>query len=423
MRMTHFHGHQINTLAQRFGTPTWVYHQGTIEERIKELSRFDTIRYAQKANSNLSLLRLMNNHRVYVDAVTAGEIHRALLAGYRGGRHTIETPHGQHHASEIVYTADVFDEDAMRSIATHKITVNIGSPDMIEQLADFAPGTPILFRVNPGFGHGHSKKVNTGGEFSKHGIWHTQLPECIRRARDAKLPILGLHLHIGSGTDIEHLKKVAHSLEKLLLENDLKVEVISAGGGIPIPYREGEERIQLSALVDVWLETKKRIEERQGGPVQLEIEPGRFLVAEAGILIARICSVKKSGSVLYYLIDAGFDTLIRPAMYGAYHRLAIAKKDGSIPDDSKEVVVAGPLCESCDVFTQEEGGVVTTRVLPTAEVGDYVVILDAGAYGASMSSNYNSRRLAAEALITKSDVKSIRTRQPIEDLTKYEVTL
>src|SRR5690606_32400222 len=193
-----------------------------------------------------------------------------------------------------------------------------------------------------------------------------------------------------------------------------QLTVISAGGGLPIPYRKDQARIDTAAYYALWDDARKEIEAAVGHPVRLEVEPGRYLVAESGTLITEIRSIKKVEDNLFYLVDAGFDTLVRPAMYGSFHEISVVAADGR-PDFGSgpdvDVVVAGPLCESGDVFTQEEGGVVVTRRLPEARVGDYLVLHDAGAYGAAMSSNYNTRRLATEVLVHEGTDTVIRARQ------------
>ena len=155
--------------AESFGTPLWLYDRNTIEARVREMQVFDVVRYAQKASSNLSILSLMKKLGVVVDAVSAGEIVRALRAGFQGGV--------AKQTSQIVYTADVFDVDALAFVKEYNLAVNVGSPDMIQQLADFGVKTELSLRVNPGFGHGHSRKTNTGGDLSKHGVWHTQIKD------------------------------------------------------------------------------------------------------------------------------------------------------------------------------------------------------------------------------------------------------
>ena len=236
-------------------------------------------------------------------------------------------------------------------------------------------------------------------------------------------------MHIGSGTDMTHLLRVADAMQKAVetacsIFNDTSsVKLISAGGGLPIPYHEGGERVNLTAYKEVWGNAIKRIEALLGHSVHFEVEPGRYLVAESGILITKIRAKKIMGSLLYYLVDAGFDTLVRPAMYGAYHRISICPAPGRTLGSMKPAVVAGPLCESGDVFTQEEGGVVSTRNLPEAEVGDFLIIHDTGAYGSSMASQYNSRLLAPEVLIANGKTKLIRRRQELKEVVGLEVGL
>ena len=418
--VTHIGGLPVEQLAKSFGTPTFIYEKAVIEKRISELKAFEVIRFAQKACSNLGILSLMRKNGVVVDAVSAGEIYRALKVGYTG--HAASAMHGTGAGSVpgIVFTADLFDEDAMKLIREHNIPVNVGSPDMITQLGTFYPGAEVTLRINPGFGHGHSRKVNTGGSYSKHGIWHSELEECLRLGNEAGVKIQGLHMHIGSGSDYHHLSTVCDAMVKAAKRMGSQLKVISAGGGLPIPYRKEQARIDISAYYGLWDKARKSIEREVGHPVSLEVEPGRYLVAESCSLLTQIRSVKNSGGNRFYLVDAGFDTLIRPAMYGAYHEISISPFDGRTVGNAFDTIVAGPLCESGDVFTQEEGGVVTTRKLPEAVAGDYLILHDAGAYGAAMSSNYNTRRLATEVLIQETGPEVIRERQTFEAILQFE---
>ena len=406
-------GQVIPELAQQFGTPLYVYDAAVIVERIRELAAFDVVRYAQKACSNLAILDLVRRNGVLVDAVSAGEIRRALAAGFQPGP-------GEH--PEIMFTADLFDAEALELVVEHQIPVNCGSPDMIDQLGQRASGREITLRINPGFGHGHSQKTNTGGEGSKHGIWLTQIGDCVERAAKYDIKIAGLHMHIGSGTDMQHLSSVCQAMEQAAREVGPSLHTISAGGGLPTPYREGDERVDIGAYFALWDATRQRLESELGHPLTLELEPGRFLVAESGSLLAEIRAIKQMGSKCYYLVDAGFNNLARPILYGAYHPISICRKDGSTtPSELQPVVVGGPLCESGDIFTQEAGGFVSTRELPAASVGDYLVIGCAGAYGAVMGSNYNSKPLAAEVLIDGGKAHLVRKRQTFEDLIAGEV--
>ena len=404
----HIAGWKVADLAAEFGTPVYTYEQDIIKQRIAEARCFPLVRFAQKACSNLSILKLVREEGCVVDAVSAGEVYRALWAGY--------DPNPA--KREIVYTADIFDADALQVISKYKIPVNAGSPDMLGQLAAISTDIPVILRINPGFGHGHNRKVNTGGELSKHGIWHQALPECLRMAKDLGLNVIGLHMHIGSGSDFDHLAQVADTMVKMAVTIP-QLKLISAGGGIPIPYRD-ETHIDWKAYLRIWNKAKEDVQKALGHEVELELEPGRYIVAESGKLISEIRAIKRNRNTTFYLVDAGFDNLIRPAMYGAYHKITVAPAAGRELGPGQEVVVAGPLCESGDVFTQEEGGFVGSRVLPKAQVGDFLVIHDTGAYGSVMGSNYNTRRAAPEVMLDSKSKSLIRRRQEFRDLVALE---
>ncbi|WP_434633191.1 diaminopimelate decarboxylase [Chromobacterium sp. CV08] len=404
-----FDTRQLASIARQYGAPLWVYHADTIRERIAELKAFDTIRYAQKANSNTHILRLMREQGVKVDAVSLGEIERALAAGYLGGEQ-----------ADIVFTADLLDRPTLAKVVAERIPVNAGSIDMLRQLGEAAPGHPVWLRINPGFGHGHSQKTNTGGENSKHGIWHGELAEALAAVRRHGLRLVGVHMHIGSGVDYGHLERVCGAMVDTVAALGCDLEAISAGGGLSVPYRDGDARIDTGHYFQLWDAARRRIADRLGHPVRLEIEPGRFLVAEAGALLAEVRAVKDMGRRHFVLVDAGFNDLMRPSLYGSYHHITLLDADGAGKTGRIDTVVAGPLCESGDVFTQREGGTVETRPLPPARIGDLMVFHNAGAYGATMSSNYNSRPLLAEVLVDGAEVRQIRRRQTMAELLALE---
>jgi diaminopimelate decarboxylase len=399
-------------LADQYGTPLWIYDAAVIRERIAALRAFDAIRFAQKACSNTHILRLMREQGVVVDAVSLGEIERALRAGF--------TAEGDH--AGLVFTADVIDRATLEKVVEHRIPVNAGSIDMLHQLGERSPGHRVWLRINPGFGHGHSNKTNTGGEHSKHGIWHTDLPQALEAIRRRGLHLVGLHMHIGSGVDYSHLEQVCGAMVALVKSSGHDIEAISAGGGLSIPYRETDPLIDTAHYFGLWDSARRAIAEHLGHAVRLEIEPGRYLVAESGLLLAEVRATKQVGRNHFVLVDAGFNELMRPSMYGSYHAISVVPRNGeqAAQRAQRKSVVAGPLCESGDVFTQGEGGVVQTRMLPAAEVGDLVVFHDTGAYGASMSSNYNSRPLVAELMIDGDTERLIRRRQTIEELLDLE---
>ncbi|MEY7148721.1 diaminopimelate decarboxylase [Enterobacter cloacae] len=400
-------------LPAEFGCPVWVYDAQIVREKIAALHQFDVVRFAQKACSNIHILRLMREQGVKVDSVSLGEIERALAAGY--------DPKTDPDA--IVFTADLIDDATLARVHELQIPVNAGSVDMLEQLGQVSPGHRVWLRVNPGFGHGHSQKTNTGGENSKHGIWYADMPAALEVLQRYNLKLVGIHMHIGSGVDYGHLEQVCGAMVRQVIDFGQDLEAISAGGGLSIPYREGEEAIDTDHYYGLWSAARDKVAAHVGHPVKLEIEPGRFLVAESGVLVAQVRSVKEMGSRHFVLIDAGFNDLMRPSMYGSYHHISALAADGSDLTDAPRIdtVVAGPLCESGDVFTQQEGGKVETRALPEVKPGDYLVLHDTGAYGASMSSNYNSRPLLPEVLFDNGKARLIRRRQTIQELLALEL--
>lgn len=410
--MTPFNSQQLVQLAQQHGTPLWVYDADTIRERIAELRSFDVIRYAQKACSNVHLLKLMRDEGVMVDAVSLGEIARSLAAGF--------VPGGDR--EEVVFTADLIDHAMLSAVLDRRITVNAGSLDMLERIGRHAPeGHRVWLRINPGFGHGHSNKTNTGGEHSKHGIWLDAVPRALDIVRRYRLKLVGLHMHIGSGVDYAHLSRVCNAMVDAVLRLGEDIEAISAGGGLSVPYRDGEPRINALHYFELWNAARRRIEAHVGHRVRLEIEPGRFLVAQSGVLVAEVHALNRRPTRQFALVDAGFNDLVRPSLYGSHHEISVLKSSG-VPSDApiEPHAVAGPLCEAGDVFTQAEGGVVIERSIPAPEVGDFIVFHDAGAYGASMSSNYNSRPLAPEVLLEAGKPRLIRRRQTIDELIALE---
>lgn len=400
-------------LPQQFGCPVWAYDAEIIKARIAQLRQFDVIRFAQKACSNIHILRLMREQGVKVDSVSLGEIERALVAGFVPGREL----------SEIVFTADVLDQPTLERVTALDIPVNAGSIDMLSQIGQHKAGHPVWLRVNPGFGHGHSQKTNTGGENSKHGIWYADLPEALAEIARYGLKLVGIHMHIGSGVDYGHLEQVCDAMVLQVIETGQDIEAISAGGGLSIPYHFGEESIDTGHYFGLWNRAREQIAAHLGHDVKLEIEPGRFLVAESGVLVAQIRAVKNMGSRHFVLCDAGFNDLMRPAMYGSYHHISLLPADGRDLEGQPltDAVIAGPLCESGDVFTQQAGGGVETFPLPPVKIGDYLVFHDTGAYGASMSSNYNSRPLLPEVLFEKGVPRLIRRRQTVEELIALEL--
>lgn len=391
---------KILSVAENLKSPFWAYDAEIIKSKVEQLKSFDVIRYAQKASSNIHILKLMREHGTKVDSVSLGEIERALVAGFK--------------PNEIVFTADVLDVETYNRVVELNIAVNAGSIDMLKMLKNH----DVWIRINPGFGQGHSKKTNTGGENSKHGIWFKDIPKALEVIKENNLNLIGFHMHIGSGLFSKNYDRVCDAMVEHVIEFKIDIQAISAGGGIPIPYKEGEHGVDVENYFDLWKNAKEKIEKHLNHKITMEVEPGRFLVAESGIFVAKVHAVKTMGSKKYALVNAGFNDLMRPAMYGSYHHITVLGDTSEREIES--IVIAGHLCESGDVFTQADGGIVQERLLPKIEVGDFLIFHDTGAYGSSMSSNYNSRLLMPEVLFSDNEVKIIRRRQTIQELIQLE---
>ena len=234
-------------------------------------------------------------------------------------------------------------------------------------------------------------------------------------------------MHIGSGVDYAHLSEVCGAMVALVetvKAQGMDLHAISAGGGLSIPYQAGEPTIDIAHYFDLWDAARQRVAAVLGHPVALELEPGRYLVAESGVLVSEVRATKNQGAAHFVMVDAGFSDLMRPAMYGSYHGMEIIHADGRpATGDVRDTAIAGPLCESGDVFTQGEGGVVLNRALPRAQVSDLLVLHDTGAYGASMSSNYNTRPLIPEVMIENGQPRLIRRKQTVAELIGLETDL
>ncbi len=413
----------LRSLAEKVGTPYWLYDARVIRQRIaaiKELTNVEGMqaRYAMKACPATKVLREMAQAGIWIDAVSGNEVLRALHAGH---------PEGNNPPS-ILFTSDVFRDNALDVVLSKNILPNIGSPGMLQDLRVAGYRGPVSIRVNPGFGHGHVNACDTGGPSSKHGIWFQSLAETVQSAEKAGMQVVMLHAHIGSGPQFQELHD---NLERLagefaeLLPQFAHVNAISLGGGIPHNYRDPENQIPLGPLRELFVRCREKLCAAAGRPLRLEIEPGRYFVAPSCTLVTRVADVKltctneKGRGATFAMVDAGFVDLVRPAMYGSYHGIEIVGKNGD--NAAEEIVVAGPLCESGDVFTRDESELLRPRELPRPETGDLITIRDAGAYGYAMSSNYNSIGRAPQLWLEEDgSVEMISRRETLEDLLKAE---
>ncbi|MDP2328526.1 MAG: diaminopimelate decarboxylase, partial [Dehalococcoidia bacterium] len=318
----------LETIARQVGTPFYLYDGDVLRERMGEIARTaegDRVhaRYAMKANSARFVLDAAREAGLWIDAVSGNEVERALRAGFAAG----------HEPPVVMFTADVFRDNALDAVIRHGILPNIGSPGMIRQLHEAGYRGPIALRVNPGFGHGHVQACDTGGPSSKHGIWHEDIDPVAALAKQAGFPVVALHAHVGTGPEISEFD---HNMNRLvglfadLVQRFPDTQAVNLGGGIPHPYRTSAQRYDLGGYRTLLLEAASTLSEAAGHAVAMEIEPGRYPVAGMAVLVARVTDVKdtrtneKGEGHRFVMVDAGFNALIRPEMYGSYHEISIA---------------------------------------------------------------------------------------------------
>ncbi|MEO6741521.1 MAG: diaminopimelate decarboxylase [Chthoniobacteraceae bacterium] len=419
----------IRKIAAKVGTPFWFYDAAVLRQRIADIKFMTSApgvqaRFAMKACPVTKVLREMAAANIWIDAVSGNEALRALRAGHAPGNNP----------PVVCFTADVFRDNALDVVLKNHLLPNIGSPGMIRQLADAGYRGPVSIRVNPGFGHGHVNTCDTGGPSSKHGIWHSDLLAVNDAALAAGLTVTMLHAHIGSGPKFEELHENLTRLAldfRELIPHFPQLNAVSLGGGIPHNYRDRESQVPIEPLRELFTSCHQRIKAAAHRDIRLEIEPGRYYVAPSCTLITQVHDIKrtetnaKGSGATFVMVDAGFVDLVRPAMYGSYHQIEVLGKEHEDPNQPREpIVVAGPLCESGDVFTR--GGAdeeLVPRLLPRPEPGDLLAIRDAGAYGYAMSSNYNSIGKAPQVWAEPdSTVEIISRRETIEDILKAETS-
>jgi diaminopimelate decarboxylase len=409
-------------LADEIGTPFYFYDGRELERRLEELRALTAgdalqARYAMKANSNWKVLEAVRAAGLWIDAVSGNEVLRARRAGFEmGARPPV-----------VMLTADVLRDNALTVVLEHGVLPNVGSPGMIDELRGAGYSGPIAVRVNPGFGHGHVQSCDTGGPSSKHGIWHEALDRLRARAAAAKLPIVALHAHIGTGPQIEEFNENLRRLVELLaqrLPEFPDLDGVNLGGGIPHPYRPGAPRYDLASFRPLLVDAATRLAAVAGRPIRVEVEPGRYPIAAAGLLVCRVKDIKQTAANAkgpghrFIMVDGGFNDLIRPAMYGSYHHISIVGKGADRAPEP--FVVAGPLCESGDVFTRDDKELLDPRPIPPPDLGDLLVLHDAGAYGAAMSSNYVSIGRAAQVFWDGSRAALVSRRETIDDVMRAE---
>jgi diaminopimelate decarboxylase len=426
MHSFHYHAHALRCeevdlaeLAERFGTPLYVYSASTILDHYRRLDAAlgeldHEICYAVKANANGAILKLLAKAGAGFDVVSGGELFRAIKAGGAAARCTFAGV-GKTRA-EIEYALDE---------GVHSFNVESEAElELIDRIAgEKKMRAPIALRVNPDVEAHTHKYISTGKSDNKFGIALDRVPAVYERAaRMAHIEIRGVQMHIGS--QISEARPFVEAIEKMTplvldLKNRYGLGFFSIGGGLGIVYQSS-----LASGGDEWWRQKREqphltisdyaaatLPALRALNLRIILEPGRFLVGNAGVLLTRVLYRKETAQKKFVIVDAGMNDLIRPALYQSYHEIVPAREPVSTALETVDVV--GPVCESGDFFAED-------RELPVLAEGDLAALMSAGAYGFAMASNYNSRPLPAEVLVRGAEAALIRERQTFEDLVRGE---
>jgi diaminopimelate decarboxylase len=396
----------LREIAHTAGTPVHVYSAATIRERYRRLDAAfapcaHRLHYALKANSTLAVVRLLRTLGAAADANSGGEIEVALRAGFP--------------AHEIVFTGvGKTRAELQHAVALGVAAINAESPGEIERINALAREAGrrarIAIRVNPDIDAASHPYISTGLPENKFGM----SPDDARALsnnldRWPHVQLVGLHIHIGSqlttSEPVVRVARLAVSLARELTSRGVALEHIDLGGGLGIPYEAGQAELSVEHYADALLPAA-----RETG-LRLLLEPGRWLVGPAGVLIAQVVDLKpRQGGGQFVIVDAGMTDLIRPALYGAWHEIEeVSPRAGR----TSACAVVGPVCETSDTLG-------TDRVLGPLEVGDLLGVRDTGAYGAVMASNYNRRPTAAEVLVDGDVWTTVRRRQTIDDMLQWD---
>jgi len=396
----------VEALAEQFGTPVYVYDGHKIEEQIAKMRTAFSgtnlkIKYACKALTNVSIMKLMCKNGVDIDVVSMQEAHLAILAGYA--------------PNQIQYTPSGVAFSEVQEAVEMGLRMNLDSLPLLEKFGQtYGNRFPICLRINPHIMAGGTLKISTGHKDSKFGISIEQADEINDIIQKYDLNVVGLHQHTGS--DFKNANVIIEAAEKLF---DLtfkyfpNIQFIDLGSGFKVAYKEDDHITDMEKLGKEVAEVFNNFCQKFGRDVELWFEPGKFLVSESGYLLARVNVVKYSPERNFIGVDSGLNHLIRPMMYDAYHEII---NGSNLDGKEKEMYdIVGYICET-DTFGKD-------RLLPKTKEGDTMVIKNAGAYGFSMASNYNSRFRPAEVLIYNGQKHLIRQRETMEDILKNQVVI
>ncbi len=402
----HFYGKTDPiTLVEKYGSPLYVYNENIFRQRCQELKQLVTypyfsVNYSVKANGNLTLLKIAKEEGLNADAMSPGEIHVETLAGFK--------------PEDILFITNNVSADEMRYAIKRNITISVDSLSQLEQYGRLNPEGSICIRFNSGVGAGHHEKVVTGGKKTKFGVAKEDIPKVKEILNTYKLKLIGINQHIGSlFMDGDKYIEGAQSILSIAKNFD-NLEFIDMGGGFGIPYKKlsSEPRLNLKHLGEKLDQVLHQFAEEYGKKITFKIEPGRYVVAESGLLLGEVHSIKENHGTTYVGTDIGFNVLKRPVMYDSHHDIEVYRRENIPSNHSHPVTLVGNICESGDILAQN-------RLLPQIMERDIIGVLDAGAYGYCMASNYNNRLRPAEVLIDAAgNDYLIRRRDTFDDLVR-----
>ena len=402
--------HNYKELAKEFGTPLYIYDQKQIEENYHRLrSALDkhyekfSIHYAVKANPNPAVIKVLIGLGSGVDCSSPGELEHALRAGVP--------------ASKILYTGNYESPEDLTKVLESGAKFNLDDLNSFKRMISIKTPERVSFRINPGMGKGSHEAVVTGGTDAKFGIPYEKAIEAYQFAKEQGVTKFGIHMMTGSN-NLEPFF-FAEAVEKLLTigggifkELGFTPDYIDIGGGFGIPYHEEDVPLDVELMSELICDKfKEGIVKHELGEPELLVEPGRYLVGNAGVLLSKVTGLKDSYRQ-FIGIDAGMNTLMRPSLYGAIHRVEVPYRSS---ENTRLVSICGQVCENADILAHN-------ILLPEdIEEGDFILLRDAGAYGFAMSSVYNGRPRPAEVLIENGKARLIRRREKIDDLFNFYV--
>jgi diaminopimelate decarboxylase len=392
-------------IATTFGTPAYVTDEQRVRHNCRRLiagfkKNYNKFRlnYAVKANNNLAILNIIRQEGAGVDCSCSEELTLAKLTQFRN--------------DQLLYSGNYNSDYELYAGIASGAAINLDDIALLPRLLKHGNPEILSFRVNPGVGEGQYPGLVFGGENTKFGVEESEIVQAYSQAKAGGIRKFGIHMMTGSNVlkfdyFVSVTRKLFQIAEEIAKNVGLTFEFVDIGGGFGVPYKPDEPALEIEALGShIGSLFKEFVEKGNIGEPYLMIEPGRFVISDSTILLGRVHHIKKTWGRIFVGTDIGMNTIIRPALYGAYHHIYVANRPLTKPDTV--VTVTGQVCENTDVLAKD-------RTLPQINVGDVIVVMNAGAYGFSMSSQYNTRPKPVEVLVNDGQAETIRERETVGD--------